>query len=119
MLLRWLVAEARAAADGLLNRYPNHPRAADIRTQLEGAIKDSTVYANAIASTENGRALEGIKAIVATAIQRLDAHQTPDSKAVILRFLKEWNPRATTEDCPLPLLPATNQKATFKIKNFD
>lgn len=35
---------------------------ADIRTQLEGAIKDATVYANAIASTENGRALESIKA---------------------------------------------------------
>ena len=35
---------------------------ADIRTQLEAAIKESTTYANAIASTENGRALEGIKA---------------------------------------------------------
>ncbi len=35
---------------------------ADIRTQLESAIKDSTTYANAIASTENASALQGIKA---------------------------------------------------------
>ncbi len=35
---------------------------ADIRTQLESAIKDATTYANAIASTENASALQGIKA---------------------------------------------------------
>ncbi|MFT7775452.1 TRAP transporter substrate-binding protein [Roseateles sp.] len=35
---------------------------ADIRTQLEGAIKDATTYANAIAATENATALEKIKA---------------------------------------------------------
>jgi C4-dicarboxylate-binding protein DctP len=35
---------------------------ADIRTQLESAIKDATVYANAIAATENATALDKIKA---------------------------------------------------------
>jgi len=35
---------------------------ADIRGQLEGAIKDATVYANAIAATENATALDKIKA---------------------------------------------------------
>jgi len=35
---------------------------ADIRTQLEGAIKDATTYANAIAATENATALDKIKA---------------------------------------------------------
>jgi C4-dicarboxylate-binding protein DctP len=35
---------------------------ADIRTTLEGAIKDATTYANAIAATENTQALEKIKA---------------------------------------------------------
>jgi len=35
---------------------------ADIRGQLESAIKDATVYANAIAATENATALDKIKA---------------------------------------------------------
>jgi len=35
---------------------------ADIRGQLESAIKDATVYANAIAATENATALDRIKA---------------------------------------------------------
>lgn len=35
---------------------------ADIRGQLEGAIKDATTYANAIAATENATALDKIKA---------------------------------------------------------
>ncbi|MCE4556436.1 TRAP transporter substrate-binding protein [Pelomonas cellulosilytica] len=34
---------------------------ADIRTALEGAIKDATLYANAIAATENAAALDKIK----------------------------------------------------------
>ena len=35
---------------------------ADIRTQLEGAMKDATTYANAIAATENAVALDKIRA---------------------------------------------------------
>ena len=35
---------------------------ADVRTTLEGAVKDATTYANAIAATENADALDKIKA---------------------------------------------------------
>ena len=41
---------------------------ADIRTTLEGCIKDATTYANAIASTENSQALEKIRASGKTTI---------------------------------------------------
>ena len=41
---------------------------ADIRTTLEGCIKDATTYANAIASTENAQALEKIRASGKTTI---------------------------------------------------
>ena len=34
----------------------------DIRTTLEGALRDATAYANALAETENERSLERIKA---------------------------------------------------------
>jgi len=34
----------------------------DIRTTLEGCVKDATIYADALASTENAQALEKIKA---------------------------------------------------------
>jgi C4-dicarboxylate-binding protein DctP len=50
---------------------------ADIRTALEGAMKDATKYANDIAKDENDKALAAVKAIGKTEIIAL----TPDAKA--------------------------------------
>jgi len=66
---------------------------ADIRTQLEGAIKDATVYANAIASTENGRALEGIKASGKVTIYTLTPAETNEWKKALMPVHKEMESR--------------------------
>ena len=50
---------------------------ADIRTQLEGAMKEATRYANQIAQQENDEALEGIRKAGKTEIYKL----TPQDKA--------------------------------------
>ncbi len=50
---------------------------ADIRTILEGAMKDATKYANAIAKEENDKALAAVKATGKTEILTL----TPEAKA--------------------------------------
>ncbi|HEY1150175.1 MAG TPA: TRAP transporter substrate-binding protein [Pseudoduganella sp.] len=50
---------------------------ADIRTQLEGAMKEATKYANQIAQQENDEALEGIRKAGKTEIYKL----TPQEKA--------------------------------------
>jgi C4-dicarboxylate-binding protein DctP len=50
---------------------------ADIRTTLEGAMKDATKYANDIAKEENDKALAAVKAIGKTEIITL----TPEAKA--------------------------------------
>jgi len=66
---------------------------ADIRTQLEGAIKDATVYANAIASTENGRALEGIKASGRVTIYTPTPAETNEWKKALMPVHKEMESR--------------------------
>jgi C4-dicarboxylate-binding protein DctP len=66
---------------------------ADIRTQLESAVKDSTIYANAIASTENGRALEGIKASGKTTIYTPTAAETNEWKKALMPVHKEMESR--------------------------
>jgi C4-dicarboxylate-binding protein DctP len=50
---------------------------ADIRTTLEGAMKDASKYANDIAKEENDKALAAVKATGKTEIITL----TPDAKA--------------------------------------
>ncbi|WP_394781019.1 TRAP transporter substrate-binding protein [Undibacterium sp.] len=50
---------------------------ADIRTQLEAAMKGATTYANAIADQENGRAMDAIRKAGKTTIYEL----TPQEKA--------------------------------------
>lgn len=66
---------------------------ADIRTQLEGAIKDATIYANAIASTENGRALEGIKASGRVSVYTPTAAETNEWKKALMPVHKEMEGR--------------------------
>ncbi|PTT91608.1 C4-dicarboxylate ABC transporter [Pelomonas sp. HMWF004] len=66
---------------------------ADVRTQLESAVKDSATYANAIASTENGRALEGIKASGKTAIYMPTPAETLEWKKALMPVHKEMESR--------------------------
>ncbi len=66
---------------------------ADIRTQLEAAIKESTTYANAIASTENGRALEGIKASGRVTIYTPTPAETNEWKKALMPVHKEMESR--------------------------
>ena len=57
---------------------------ADIRTTLEGAMKDATTYANAIAATENATSLDKIKASGKTTIYTLtDAEKNEWKKALM------------------------------------
>lgn len=66
---------------------------ADIRTQLEGAMKEATTYANAIASTENGRSLEGIKASGKTTLYTPTAAETNEWKKALMPVHKEMESR--------------------------
>jgi C4-dicarboxylate-binding protein DctP len=66
---------------------------ADIRTQLEAAIKESTTYANAIASTENGRALEGIKASGRVTIYTPTPAEINEWKKALMPVHKEMESR--------------------------
>ncbi len=66
---------------------------ADIRTTLEGAVKDSTTYANAIAATENGVALEKIKASGKTTIYTPTAAEQTEWKKALMPVHKEMESR--------------------------
>jgi C4-dicarboxylate-binding protein DctP len=66
---------------------------ADIRSQLEAAVKEATTYANAIASTENGRALEGIKASGRVTIYTPTPAETNEWKKALMPVHKEMESR--------------------------
>jgi C4-dicarboxylate-binding protein DctP len=57
---------------------------ADVRTQLEGAMKDATKYANAIAQQENDAALAAVEKTGKTTVYRLtDAEKAEWRKALL------------------------------------
>src|SRR5438046_8297453 len=62
---------------------------ADIRTTLEGAMKDATTYANAIATTENATALEKIKASSKTTIYTPTAAEINEWKKALMPVHKD------------------------------
>jgi C4-dicarboxylate-binding protein DctP len=66
---------------------------ADIRTQLEGAVKDSTTYANAIAATENATALDKIKAAGKTTLYTPTPAETNEWKKALMPVHKEMESR--------------------------
>ena len=66
---------------------------ADIRTQLEGAIKDSTVYANAIAATENATALDKIKTSGRVTVYTPTPAETNEWKKALMPVHKEMESR--------------------------
>ena len=65
----------------------------DIRTTLEGAMKDATTYANAIATTENANGLDKIKASGKTTIYTPTAAETVEWKKALMPVHKEMESR--------------------------
>ena len=65
----------------------------DIRTELEGAMRDATTYANAIAQTENSLALEKMRASGKTTIYTLTARETAEWKKALMPVHKEMESR--------------------------
>jgi len=61
----------------------------DIRTTLEGAMKDATKYANDIAKKENDDALEAVKKAGKTQIITLTADEKAQMKKVLITVHKE------------------------------
>jgi C4-dicarboxylate-binding protein DctP len=70
---------------------------ADIRTTLEGAMKDATKYANDIAKKENEDALEGVKKSGKTQIITLTADEKNQMKKALLSVHKENESRVGKE----------------------
>jgi C4-dicarboxylate-binding protein DctP len=66
---------------------------ADIRTALESAVKDSTTYANAIATTENAQAMDKIKASGKTTVYTLSPAETAEWKKALMPVHKEMESR--------------------------
>ncbi len=66
---------------------------ADIRATLEGAMKDATTYANAIASTDNAAALDKIKASGKSTVYTPTAAESNEWKKALMPVHKEMESR--------------------------
>jgi len=66
---------------------------ADIRTILDGAVKDATTYANAIASTENATSMDRIKASGKVTVYTLTLAETNEWKKALMPVHKEMESR--------------------------
>ncbi|MFL6717245.1 MAG: TRAP transporter substrate-binding protein [Burkholderiaceae bacterium] len=66
---------------------------ADIRTQLEGAMKDATKYTNAISEQENAQALEAIRKSGKTNVHVLTAAEKAEWRKALLPVRKEVESR--------------------------
>ena len=66
---------------------------ADIRTTLEGAMRDATTYGNEIAKKENDDALEKIKAAGKTEFITLTPEQKADWKKALSKVHKQQESR--------------------------
>jgi len=65
----------------------------DIRTILEGCVKDATIYADALASTENAMALDKIKASGKTIVYTPTAAETNEWKKALMPVHQEMASR--------------------------
>ncbi len=79
---------------------------ADIRTQLEAAMKDATKYSNAIAQQENDQALELIRKSGKTAIHVLTDKEKAEWRKVLVPVQKDMEGRIGKE-----LIAAVNKEA--------
>jgi C4-dicarboxylate-binding protein DctP len=66
---------------------------ADVRTTLEGAMKDATKYANDIAEAENKEALDKIKASGKTTVYSLTPAETEEWKKALMPVHKDMEGR--------------------------
>jgi len=66
---------------------------ADLRAVLDGAMKDATTYANAIADTENAIALDKIKASGKSTVYTLTAAETNEWKKAMFGVHKQMEDR--------------------------
>ncbi len=66
---------------------------ADLRTLIDGAVKDATTYANAIAATENKEALDKIKASGKTTLYTLTAAESTEWKKALMPVHREMESR--------------------------
>jgi len=65
----------------------------EIRTTLEGAVRDASIYANAIAATENDQALEKMRASGKTTIYTLTPDETNEWKKALMPVHQEMQAR--------------------------
>jgi len=70
---------------------------ADIRTTLDACMKDATIYANAIAATENTQSLDKIKASGKTTIYTPTAAEILEWKKALMPVHKEMEARVGKE----------------------
>jgi C4-dicarboxylate-binding protein DctP len=80
---------------------------ADIRTALQGAMKDATKYANDIAKQENEEALEKVKATGKTQITTLTADEKKAWKKVLVKVHRD-NEATIGKDLLQEIYKATN-----------
>jgi len=66
---------------------------ADIRTQLEGAMKEATKYANAIAQQENDRSMEAVKKTGKTTIYTLNDKEKAEWRKALAPVQKQMEDR--------------------------
>jgi C4-dicarboxylate-binding protein DctP len=65
----------------------------DIRTTLDGAMKDATIYSNSIAQKENDDALAAIKAAGTTQVYTLTPEEKASWRKTLLKVHEEMAPR--------------------------
>jgi C4-dicarboxylate-binding protein DctP len=70
---------------------------ADIRSELEGAMKEATKYTNNIAQEENAQALEGIKKAGKTTIYHLTAAEKAEWRKAMAPVYKQMESRVGKE----------------------
>ena len=70
---------------------------ADIRTQLEGAMKDATKYTNAIAEQENKQALDAIRKAGKTEVYTLTAAEKAEWRKALMPVRKDVEGRVGKE----------------------
>jgi len=66
---------------------------ADLRTQLEGAMKDATKYANAIAQQENDKAMAAVKASGKTEVYALNDKEKAEWRKALAPVQKDMESR--------------------------
>jgi C4-dicarboxylate-binding protein DctP len=82
---------------------------ADIRTQLEGAMKEATKYANEIAQRENEMAMAAIRKSGKTTIYELTLPEQAEWRKALLPVQKEMEGRIGKE-----LIEAINNESKSK-----